>query len=265
MATVTGFTAERMEAMEAATIVDGDIVGDDLILKRHDDATINAGNVRGPTGSPGVSVGDLDTFMEDQLPIGSTIDYMGSVSPSAKWLPMTGQTVVNAQTLYPTWWGRIPAAMKVGANAVMPDTRGRVAVGYDAAQGEFDTICEVGGEKVHTLAQTELPAAGVQVDPPNTVVAITDPQHYHDLSFPGSGLNSTVLKQSDASHIAWKVPIDFAASPGLNITTDSIAPHATNISAVVNIAQFVSGNMGSGLPHNNLQPYVTFLKLVKVL
>lgn len=55
MASVTGLTAARMEAIEAMSVVDGEVVGDDLILKRFDDSTINAGNVRGPQG--GVTTG----------------------------------------------------------------------------------------------------------------------------------------------------------------------------------------------------------------
>lgn len=54
MATVTGLTAERMLEIEAASIVDGEVVGDDLILTRHDETEINAGNVRGATGDQGV-------------------------------------------------------------------------------------------------------------------------------------------------------------------------------------------------------------------
>lgn len=55
MATITGFTAARMLLMEAETIVDGSIVGDDLILEKHDGSTVNAGNVRGPTGATGAT------------------------------------------------------------------------------------------------------------------------------------------------------------------------------------------------------------------
>lgn len=53
MATVTGFTAERMQQIEDETIVDGTIVGSDLILKRRDDVEINAGTVVGPPGEQG--------------------------------------------------------------------------------------------------------------------------------------------------------------------------------------------------------------------
>ena len=53
MATVTGLTADRMLAIEAESIVDGDVVGDNLILTRHDGTQINAGSVRGPQGDQG--------------------------------------------------------------------------------------------------------------------------------------------------------------------------------------------------------------------
>jgi len=53
MATITGLTAERMLEIEAASVVDGDIVGNDLILARQDGSIINAGNVRGPAGPTG--------------------------------------------------------------------------------------------------------------------------------------------------------------------------------------------------------------------
>lgn len=51
---VTGFTAARMQEIEDTTIVDGDIVGNDLILHPRNAADINAGNVRGPQGAQGV-------------------------------------------------------------------------------------------------------------------------------------------------------------------------------------------------------------------
>jgi hypothetical protein len=53
MATITGLTAARMLAIEAASVVDGDIVGDDLFLTKKDGSVVNAGNVRGAPGPAG--------------------------------------------------------------------------------------------------------------------------------------------------------------------------------------------------------------------
>lgn len=55
MATVNGLTAERMLEIEAASIVDGDVVAGNLILSKHDGSQINAGSVIGPTGSTGAA------------------------------------------------------------------------------------------------------------------------------------------------------------------------------------------------------------------
>jgi hypothetical protein len=53
LATITGLTKDRMITMENATVIDGDVVGDDLILKTRGGSNINAGNVRGPVGAAG--------------------------------------------------------------------------------------------------------------------------------------------------------------------------------------------------------------------
>lgn len=53
MATVTGLTADRMIAMENATVVDGNVVGPDLILVTRDGTQINAGVVQGTKGDQG--------------------------------------------------------------------------------------------------------------------------------------------------------------------------------------------------------------------
>lgn len=53
MGTVSVFTADRMLAIENGTIVDGDVVGDNLILTKKDGTPVDAGNVRGPQGTTG--------------------------------------------------------------------------------------------------------------------------------------------------------------------------------------------------------------------
>jgi hypothetical protein len=63
MATVTGYTAEHMLEIENASIVDGAVEGDNLILMTRGGTEIDAGNVRGPAGldaAPGsvTAVGD---------------------------------------------------------------------------------------------------------------------------------------------------------------------------------------------------------------
>ena len=67
MATVTGLTAERMMEIEAASVVDGQVSGDNLILIKHDGSQIDAGNVRGPAGAVGPMGKSLVVVTAQQL------------------------------------------------------------------------------------------------------------------------------------------------------------------------------------------------------
>lgn len=67
MATITGLTADRMLAIEAASVIDGDVVGDDLILTTKGGSSINAGSVRGPQGVAGPVGSDLVVVTAQQL------------------------------------------------------------------------------------------------------------------------------------------------------------------------------------------------------
>lgn len=53
MTTITGLTAARMAEIEAASVVSGDVVVDNLILHTFGGDDIDAGNVRGPIGPSG--------------------------------------------------------------------------------------------------------------------------------------------------------------------------------------------------------------------
>ena len=118
MATVTSFTAARMLEIENTTVVDGSIVGDDLILLQRDGTPINAGNVRGAEGpqGPNADVGDVKTNIRTSLP---------------GWLALNGQSIANADTTYAALWGWAPSTWKSGTTLNLPDMT--------------DTILEGGG------------------------------------------------------------------------------------------------------------------------
>jgi hypothetical protein len=89
MTEVTGYTAARMQEIEDSAIVDGNIVGDNLILTRYDGTTIDAGNVRGAVGPPG-STGD------------TAIAIVTSVTRPAS--PFEGQFIYETDTNYVYSW-----------------------------------------------------------------------------------------------------------------------------------------------------------------
>jgi hypothetical protein len=100
MTTVTGLTADRMLAIEAASVVDGDVDGSgNLILTKHDGSQINAGSVIGPPGPQGPigsmlsvlsAAGILDVGIASQIRAGrqlSPADFaaIGLNAPIALW------------------------------------------------------------------------------------------------------------------------------------------------------------------------------------
>lgn len=273
MATVTGLTAARMLSIEANSVVDGDIVGNDLILTKHSGATINAGNVRGPQGPTGptgeVSTAALDAAILAALPVGVILDYIETSAP-AKWLAMTGQTIPNGQTDYPNLWAKLPASMKSGSNIVFPDTRGRVVVNHNSADADFDTIGEVGGSKTHTLTQAELPNATITINPPSTSVAIDPPSTTS--SSAGSHSHTYNVQNGDVIITEASSGVTTIAASGdtTTATTGSAGSHSHTVdipsfNVAVDIPAFQSGALGSGQAHNNMQPYVVFLKIIKAL
>lgn len=159
MATINGLTAERMQEIIDKTIVDADVVGDNLILTLHDDTTIDAGNVRGEPGEPGV------TDMEAQIAAALNLaDPPGTPKPYTSDSPPTGHGLCDAGTeyssatypllavLYGTGPGCINGASTVGTFR-LPNLKGRILVGRDAAVGAFDTLHETGGSKDAVVVQ----------------------------------------------------------------------------------------------------------------
>lgn len=343
MATVTGLTAERMIEMENATVIDGNVVGDNLILITRDNTQINAGSVRGPMGpagptfvvctsstrpsygsgdegkaiyetdtklirvwtgsrfrlqekvvctsstrpamvsaDEGVKIYETDTDLEYTwtgtswllansyvakytsvsarssawpsppegalsyltdapgtlwvyqngswvsvgLPPGSISAWIGTVAP-LNWVLMYGQTIENAQTLYPVLWSMIDPSWKLqgGPNMHVPDLRGRIPVGIDNMGGvasgripQGGSMGGSGGESYHTLTLNEVPP------------------HRHT--------------SEDGSPFATANAGAFYA--GLTIATGGHQQTFTSW----------SGNGGS---HNNMQPYILLNWILKIV
>lgn len=78
MATVTGFTAQRMQAIEDSTVVSGSVdENHNLILTLRDGTEINAGYVKGNDATALLSVGDSDTV---------NLSLAGLGTPASPWL-----------------------------------------------------------------------------------------------------------------------------------------------------------------------------------
>lgn len=289
MATITGLTAERMLTIEANSVVSGAVVVNDLILTKQNGATINAGNVRGPTGSPGVTTLELSTQFGVAAPIGMIVDFIGTTAPT-NFLAMTGQTIVSGQTTYAALWALLPISMKSGSSIVMPDTRGRVSVGHNTADVDFETVGKIGGFKTHILQPAEIPTHTHTT--PNHTHNVNAHQHSIDHDHPvatssgqsashshgGAGTGEVMFR--DGTYFSgYGVPFN---ATGVAMVYSALGLASNDHSHTVDVPYFsglsgpagsttdsngasVTGSAGAGSAHNNVQPYVVFMKVIKAL
>lgn len=102
-------------------------------------------------------------------PVGSVIPYAGASAP-AGWLLCQGQSV--SRTTYSELFAAIGTTYGSGDGSAtfnLPNLKGRIPVGYDSTQTEFNYRGKTGGEKAHALTKEETPPLGAnQVEQAST-------------------------------------------------------------------------------------------------
>lgn len=91
-------------------------------------------------------------------PAGVIVPFAGSSAPTG-YLVCDGAAV--SRTTYADLFAAIGTTYGAGDGSTtfaLPNLKGRVVVGVDAGQSEFDTLGETGGAKTHTLDSTEIPS-----------------------------------------------------------------------------------------------------------
>ena len=95
----------------------------------------------------------------DSMPIGCIILFAGSTIPTG-WLKCEGQSLLRTE--YSELFGVIGTTYGYGSSNTetfqVPNYKGRVPVGRDSSDTDFDTLGETGGEKTHTLTINEMPS-----------------------------------------------------------------------------------------------------------
>lgn len=103
------------------------------------------------------------------VPSGVISAFAGSTAPTG-WLICDGTAV--SRSTYSALFAIVGTTYGSGDGSTtfnLPNLKGRVAVGRDNTQTEFDTLGETGGAKTHTLTESEMPSHTHTLNPGQVV------------------------------------------------------------------------------------------------
>lgn len=192
---------------------------------------------------------------EFSVPTGVVLEFGGTVVP-AGFLMADGASKLVAS--YPDLFDIIGYTYGgSGLNFNIPNRKGRVGVGRDTAQTEFNTLAETGGAKTHVLSVAELAWHNHDQFPHNhTQDAHNHTQYSHGHT--GTRTTDAGLEQYGAG-----IP-PHNSTPGVGsvligeTTALNVAATAVNQAATA-----VNQATGNNVAHNNLQPYITLNYIIK--
>lgn len=173
--------------------------------------------------------------LRSNYPVAAIISFAGSDEPSG-WFICDGRAVSRAE--YSDLYAVIGTTYGAGDGSTtfnVPNLEGRVIVGQDPDDSQFNGLGETGGAKTHTLTTSEMPNH-------------THTQNSHSHAKP-SGTGGTVSYGPFGDFLP-----DAAASVA---TSQGLAASNTGSTTATN------QSTGGGGAHNNLQPYMALPYIIK--
>lgn len=190
------------------------------------------------------------------VPVGTIIPYAGDNAPSG-WVLCDGQEllIIDYPYLNDVCGIKFNTPAPTAGYFRVPNLKGRVIVGLDSSDADFNTVGETGGAKTVTLtaAQSGLPSHSHGITDVSHSHGITDPTHRHISTATGYEIGSSDWSPSgSATNWGYDVGTDYAAT-GISVNSGTTGITGTQSVADANASQ----------AHTNVQPYQVFNYIIK--
>lgn len=224
------------------------------------------------------------TVIKDMFPISTVLQICSDVIPE-NWLLCDGQAV--SRTTYAKLFSVLGTKYGEGNGSTtfnLPNFKGKVVIGKDPNDTDFNTLGKTGGEKTHKLTVEELAkhnhsigahshglnnhthtySKSATATNSHTLTIEETPSHTHTISFDfgGSGSDRRTLGSTSTAENTKTNAVGGGKGHSHGITLTSTNSGASTGSTASSTA-FNSENTGSNTAHNNLQPYITCNFIIK--
>lgn len=213
----------------------------------------------------------LNTALSAVAPSGSIMIWSTDTAPT-NWLLCNGATV--SRTTYATLFAVIGTTYGAGDGSttfVLPNLVGRIPIGKDANQAEFNALGETGGAKTVTLATTNLPAHTHSINHNHPESTTSTDSHSHTGTTSSNGNHTHTVANSLTSEIvqsgtgATVSDNDTGTTGSAGAHTHTFTTSTDSHSHTFNVPDFAgtSGSTGSGTAFSILPPYIALNYIIK--
>ena len=189
----------------------------------------------------GMAVGKVSE--KDAFEVGMDADFKGSVMIGGKKLL---DMIYPVGSIYMSVKNTNPGTLFGGTWAAWG--AGKVPVGINTADDNFNTVEKTGGASTHKLTTAQIPAHSHSI-PALSGSAASAGAHTHTTDVYGS----TGDFSNNATNLWIRGGASVAAAYGVSKATKSAGAHTHTVTTKAG----TSGSAGTSGVHNNLQPYIT--------